>query len=223
VIDGLPRDPDGKRIRKFFHSRDAATEWLSQRRPELQQQGGGALRMTDRQRVDALRALEILAPYGASLTVAARTFADHSELLSRTVTFEELRREIVEAKRADKHSGQYIHDADHRLKNASEKFDCRPVAAIEPRELDDWLRQLALSPTSRFNYRKVLRTAFQFAVDRGYARENPILKTRRRDSWQSGHSRPREVAALLIAADPRIVPALALRHLPASAMRKSAA
>jgi len=60
VADGL-RDEVNKRIRKFFPSRDAANEWLSQKRPELKNQRRAALGLTDSQRVDALRAMAILA------------------------------------------------------------------------------------------------------------------------------------------------------------------
>lgn len=211
AIEGL-RDENGKRIRKFFPSRDAADEWLMQRRPELRDQGRAALSLTDRQRVDAVRALAILSPYGASLTAAAEAFAERAELLSRTVSFAELRAEIVNAKRADKKSDVYVNDLIHRLAKAGETFDDLPVATIETREIDDWLRSLDLSPTSRHNYRKVLRTAFEFGVSRGYARQNPVVRTAtvKVQYVTPGILTANEMAALLEAADQRIVPSLAI-------------
>ncbi len=211
VVDGL-RDEHGKRKRKFFPSRDAANEWLTQRRPELKNQGRAALGLSDSQRVDAVRALAILAPFGASLTVAAEAFAERAKLLSRTVTFAVLRDELVKAKRADLKSERYVIDLKNRLKRVGEDFDERQVATIEARELDDWLRALDLSPVSRVNFRKVLRTAFEFAVARGYARENPVVRTAevKVEQGAPGILTAREVSALLANAAPKVVPALAL-------------
>jgi integrase len=206
------RDDSGRRIRKFFASRDAASEWLGQRRPELKNQGRAAIGMTDRQRVDAVRALAILAPYAATLTAAAEAFADRAEILSRTVTFQVLREEVLVAKKADKKSEVYQHDLFHRLSKFGDVFDSRQVASIETPEIDDWLRSLPLAPSSRFNYRKVLRTAFEFAVTRGYARDNPVVKAARVkiELPPPGIMTPKEIAALLTAADPLIVPSLAI-------------
>ena len=211
VVDGL-RDERGKRIRKFFPSRDVANEWLSQKRPELKNQGRAAMGLSDTQRVDAVRALAILAPYGATLTAAAEAFAERAKLLSRTVTFAKLREEFVTAKKADRKSAQYLCDIKHRLKTAGEAFDDRPVATIESRELDDWLRGLGQSPISRVNFRKVLRTAFEFAVSQGYARENVVVRTAEVevDHAPPGILTPKEIAALLSAADRQIVAAVAL-------------
>jgi integrase len=211
VVDGIP-DENKKRHRKFFPSRDAANEWLALRRPELKNQGRAAMGLTDTQRVDAVRALAILAPYGTSLTVAAEEFAERAKRLSRTVKFDVLRAEVVAAKRSDRLSDRYLNDLKNRLAKFGETFDARPVATIEARELNDWLRGLALSPTSRFNYRKVLMTTFEFAVERGYARDNPVVKTARGkvDHADPGILSPKEMRALLNAADPSIVPAVAL-------------
>jgi integrase len=211
VVDGL-RDEQGKRKRKFFPSRDAANEWLAQRRPELRNQGRAALGLTDGQRVDAVRALAILAPFGASLTLAAEAYAERAQLLARTVPFVTLRAEFVAAKKADRKSAYYLSDIRHRLESFGEAFDQRPVATIETREVDDWLRALDQAPISRVNFRKVLRTAFEFAVARGYAKENPVVKTAKVkvDHAIPGILLPHEIETLLGAADPRIVPAIAL-------------
>ncbi len=211
VVDGL-RDENGKRIRRFFASRDDANEWLAQRRPELKNQGRAALGLTDSQRVDAINAIKILAPFGANLTAAAKVFAERAQLLERTVTFAKLREETVEAKRSDRMSAHYVNDLARRLKRFGADFDERQVATIEGREVDDWLRGLGMSPTSRINYRKILHTAFQFAVARGYSKSNPVEGTTKPkvDHPSPGILTPREIAALLPVADARIVPWVAV-------------
>jgi len=210
-VDGL-RDEGGKRMRKFFSSRDDANEWLKERRPQLRNQGRAAMGLTDAQRVDAVRALVLLEPHGVSLTAAAEAFQARAKLLSRSVTFSALRDELVKAKKSDKKSDHYVADLTSRLAVFGREFDDRQVAAIEPNEIDDWLRNLGLSQTSRFNFRKVLRTAFAFAVMRGYAAENAVLKTAKvkADPTVPGILTPKEIAALLAAADPRVAAAFAL-------------
>ena len=168
--------------------------------------------LSDRQRVDATRAFAILAPFGATLTAAAEAFAARAQILSRTVTFAVLRSELVAAKKADRMSSHYIGDLSHRLARVGQVFDARPVATVESRELDDWLRALDQSPVSRVNFRKVLRTAFEFAVSRGYASVNPVIRTSevKVDHAAPGILTPSEMGALLVAAAPSIVPALAI-------------
>src|SRR5260370_42511122 len=51
------------------------------------------------------------------------------------------------------------------------------VAAITAREVDEWLRALDVSATTRNNFRRVLIVAFNFAVDRGYCVSNPAEKS----------------------------------------------
>jgi integrase len=211
VIEGM-RDEMGKRVRKFFRSRDDANEWLMKRRPELRSQGRAAMALSDAERVDAVRAAAVLAPHGVSLTAAAEAFHDRAKRLSRTVPFSTLRDELVAAKRADRKSSRYLSDLKNRLASAGQTFDDRPVAAIEPRELDDWLRGLGLSPTSRINFQKVLHTAFEFAVMRGYATENPVAKTAKVKAYHQapGILTPKEIGALLAEADPQVAAAIAL-------------
>jgi integrase len=211
VIEGM-RNADGKRVRKFFHARDAANQWLAQRRPELKNQGRAAIGMTDGQRVDAVGALKLLAPYGATLLQAAKSFADRAKLLAKTVTFGELRAEVIKAKKADKCSDAYIHDLTNRLARFGRSFDARPCALIEGREIDDFLRALGLSPTSRNNYRRVLHSTFAYAIGRSYAAENPVSKIAPVKATPAAKEilTPIEITALLTEADAEIVASLAI-------------
>jgi len=211
VVDGL-RDESGQRLRKFFASRDDANEWLRNRRPDLRSQGRAAMNLPDVQRVDAIRALAILAPLSVTLAEAAHAYAERAKMLSRSVTFAVLRGEFLSAKEADRKSMRYLGDIRTRLLRFGQTFDQRQVSAIEARDIDDWLRALKLSPTSRVNFRKVLHSAFEFSVLRGYAAENPVAKTAKVKAGDAafGTLRPHEIAAMLSAADPRVVASIAI-------------
>lgn len=170
------------------------------------------MEMSDRQRVDAVSAIAILAPLGVSLAKAASEYAERAKRLSRSVTFEKLKDQLIEAKRADGKSKRYLCDLKHRLSKVGQKFADRQVATIEVVEFDDWLRELKQSPTSRANFRKVLHAMFEFAVTRGYVVENPISRTTKVKPSHAapGILTPIELKALLAKADPSIVPWFAI-------------
>jgi integrase len=51
------------------------------------------------------------------------------------------------------------------------------VASVSVEEIDNWLRDLELSPQSRVNYRSVIGVLFSCAVKRGMIDINPIMRT----------------------------------------------
>ena len=211
VVEGL-RNSLGKRVRRFFPSRDAANEWLKNRRPELRDHGRAAMTLSDSQRVDAASALEKLAPLNVSLNVAADEYLARAKQLSRTVPFWTLREEYLAAKKADGKTKLYISDIRFRLVAFGRVFDDRFVSTVETREIDDWLRNLGLSLASRKNFRKVLHAAFQYAVVRGYLPENPVTKTAKVKTMPStpGILTPTDIKALLACADAAMLPGIAI-------------
>ncbi len=168
--------------------------------------------LSDSQRVDAAKALEKLASLNVSLTKVAEEYSGRAQLLFRTVPFKTFSEEYQAAKLADKKTKLYRSDIRFRLAAFGRVFDNRPVATIEAREIDDWLRGLGLSLSSRKNFRKVLHAAFQFAVLRGYIPENPVAKTAKVKTMPSipGILTPAEIKALLDCADAAMVPGIAL-------------
>ena len=60
-------------------------------------------------------------------------------------------------------------DLRSRLGQFADAFPEVHVAAIDAAEVDDWLRGLDVSPTTRNNFRRVRVVAFNYAVERGYS------------------------------------------------------
>ena len=106
----------------------------------------------------------------------------------------------------------YVSDVRVRLAAFGKAFDARPCCHDRGARDRRLAARLDLSPTSRFNFRKVLRTAFEFAVMRGYAIENPVIKTGRvkADDTPPGILSPEEVGALLASAHCKNVSSVAL-------------
>ena len=86
------------------------------------------------------------------------------------------------------------------------------VSEIQCHEIDEWLRGLNVSPVTRNNSRRVLRTAFSFAVARNYCVGNPVVKTAKAKEIEGtvGILTVAETARLLEAADAALVPFIAI-------------
>ena len=87
-------------------------------------------------------------------------------------------------------------------------FGKRLVSEITSKEIDNWLRNLKVSPVTRNNSRRVLRTAFSFAHARNYCVDNPVVKTAKAKEIEGtvGILTVAETARLLEAADSKLVP-----------------
>src|SRR4029077_21139584 len=85
--------------------------------------------------------------------------------------------EVLEAKRKDGMSGDYLADLKLRLTRFRRDFGDRPIAAITVEEIDNWLRALECSPKSRANYRANIGVMFSYATKRGMLDSNPVLRT----------------------------------------------
>jgi integrase len=175
VVEGLR--VEGKRVRKFFKKRRAANAWLRKTLARVRKEGEGAVHMPDALRVSATAGAAKLAPYGKTLDDAIRHYLAHLSAVARSCTVNELSVEFQKAKLADGARDLYLKDIRLRLARFSIEFGERIVAEIRGREIDHWLRALELSAQSRKNFRTVLATFFQYAVDQDFAPENPVQKT----------------------------------------------
>jgi integrase len=101
------------------------------------------------------------------------------------------------------------------LRRLEESFGERLVASLTALELREWLTRLPVGTVSRNDTRIRLHLIFKYAVNFGYCDENPIKKIeafRERPSEEEKISvlTAEETEKLLLAADPEIVPFLAI-------------
>ena len=202
VVEGLRID--GKRVRKFFKTKGEAKTWLNQTKIKLENEGIAALSIPDELRLMAAEWAAKLSPHGKTIADASRFYLDYIQRTERSCTFAELSASFIEAKTKDGVSKGYQKDLRLRLNHANAAFGPRNVATIESREVDDWLRALAVGPQSRNNYRTVLHAVFSYAVDRDYSTINPVTKTSKAKLVDKPPAifTPEEAEALLIAATP---------------------
>jgi integrase len=202
----------GKRKRRFFETKDAASSFAAFKNDERQRNGMEHSEFPTAIRVMAQQAVEQLQPFGKTIADAVQHYVAHLKASARSCTAQQLVRELLKAKESDGASESHLRDIRCRLNVFAEKFDGKPVATITSKEIDDWLRSLPFSPFTRNRYRALTVLAFNFAVRSGYATTNPALGAAKARvvGKAPGILTVTETARLLEAASPDILPYLAI-------------
>jgi integrase len=202
----------GKRKRSFFETKEQAASFCAFKNAELKRNGVEHAEFPTALRVMAQSAVERLKPFGRTITDAVDHFVAHLKASEKSCSAVQLVKELVTAKEKDGASQRHVSDLRSRLNIFAGKFDARPVATITSREIDDWLRSLNVSPVTRNHYRRLIVLAFNFAVKRGYATDNPADKTdkAKEPSGDVGILSISEAAQLLECATPEVLPYIAL-------------
>ena len=151
---------------------------------------------------------------GRSLAEAADFFAKHANLELPKRTLAEVTQEMLDAKKADGMTERYRAHLAYALAPACDALR-KPVSEIAIAEIDDYLRGLTFSTRSRHNVRAALVTAFAFAKSRGYLPRDreTAAENSARVKVKTGEVEiftPKEMAALLGAADDDSLPLIAL-------------
>jgi integrase len=188
----------GKRARSFFESKKAAQTFAQQKNNE--------------RLIGETEGAKQLAAFGKTIADAIAFYLPHLQASNRKCTFRELVDKLLSAKKSDGVSEPYLIDLRCRLGQFSENFGDRIVSEIQCHEIDGWLRGLKVSPVTRNNSRRVLRTAFSFGVASNFCVDNPAAKTAEAKEIEGtvGILTVAETARLLEAADAKLVPFIAI-------------
>jgi integrase len=207
------------RNRQFFKDKQEAETFLHTKRIEQENYGTAGMAFNEHQRAEYLECVEKLRPFGVTIRDAVKFYLPHLHASNRTCTAAELVNELLKVKEADGASKRYLSDLGSRLTRFSESFDGKPIAEMTAPQIDEWLRSLSnketgkrLSPVTRNNFRRVLVTAFSFALGRGYCVSNPAFQSARAKEVESpvGILTVDQTARLLESAAPELVPYIAI-------------
>lgn len=168
--------------------------------------------MPDGLRIEAMQCAQKLAAVGRTITDATNHLLAHLAAVERSCSVSELLTKFISAKSADGARDLYVKDLKNRLVRFELDFGTRTVAEIRSEEIGDWLRALGVAPQTRNNFRTVLRTFFQFAVDADYSAANPVERTSeaRVERKPPAVFTPTQMRALLNAAPRDFLPWLAI-------------
>ena len=208
---------NGKRLMRSFATKAEAETWLHAQRLLLEDQGHAAFSMTDAQRIDATKALDLLRevgglPAGAPLEHVAKAYRDCCNMLKATgrTLHDAVRFMVKHAPKAGALRSvtdavaDYLQDArennlrprsistiDHRLAKLVARYGERPIAEITRADADAWLRNDTIPLASRKHFRVIAHGLFNFAIDREYyAAENPFTGKRHKRQLKSDETMP---------------------------------
>ena len=157
---------------------------------------------------DAAAALDIAKSFGISLTEGLKFYALHhanvhaSKLVAEAVT------ELLKAKAKDGLSPLYHKDLRIRLARFVAEFGTRKIAELGVDEIEAWLRDLNVGPSTRNTLQLRLSVLFEFARRRHWCADNPMLQVEKA-KWKGvepGVLSPEEFAQLLANANHETVP-----------------
>jgi len=164
--------------RMFFKTRAEADAECLRQKTLLERHSREAVGLSQREMSDFITARNKLAEYDSTINDAIRFYVDHQDRVRRCkITVAQLADEVLEAKRRDGRAPMYLADLRKRLARFCQDFGRRPIASLTVEELDNWMRDLPLSPKSRANYRANIGVLFSHAVKRRMLDSNPILHT----------------------------------------------
>jgi hypothetical protein len=113
--------------------------------------------------------------YGKTIKDATDFFIHHLTANEKSCTARELVDEFIAAKQEEAASQFHLDDLRFHLTIFGKRFSGDPVRTITSAQIDDWLRSLNVSIVTRNRYRRLIMLAFNFAVQRGYTKSNPVF------------------------------------------------
>jgi integrase len=167
------------RNRRFFKDKAEAETFM--RLAEVQQEnyGTAALSFSDALRVETIECSEHLQPYGKTLRDATKFYLAHLKAVTGSRKVCEVVADLLAARVADGMSTRYLGDLRVRLGRFVNSFGEEMIAAINARQIDEWLRGLGVGAVTRNTFRRRLAVLFNFAKRRGYVTENPVADVER--------------------------------------------
>jgi integrase len=215
-LEGQTIDREGRRIRirprRTFSNAEEAKAFANLKKIERKNRGTLGVSMDEKLRGDAIESQRILEPYGVSILDAARDYIRRVEVVTKSKSVSDAVRALVDAKQADNLRPRYLKDLRDRLRRFVDQFGERKLADIQPAEIDQWLRELCLSPLSRNTFRLRLFTLFEHGRQCGWASTNPVADVRKVKVTEAipGILEPAQIARLLEAASSETLPYLAI-------------
>ena len=189
----------GRRERLFFSTKREAEARAVQLREEHFKFGVAAHKMPHELQIDAVKAAEILAPYGASLAEAARLFAELRAKQEKSVEFTALIALYLESKDLSDSSAQNYRQASRRLEPA---LGGKLICDIDANDIRAAFAAAGLPASQRNAFRRMLSAAWNFGVRRDLDTRNPLKKVEV-EKLEKGETKilePGQAAKLMVAA-----------------------
>lgn len=162
--------------RPTFATLEEAKNMAQLKRAEADRLGNHSLAFTDAMRMDALKALETLKPFGITLSQCANYFAKHETEVDYNESISALVDVFIENKKASGLREASIQGYKKTLRSFVEAFSDRAPQSITHLELDKFLSAWNHSPTSREHRHTSINTFFESLLNKGTIEKNPMKR-----------------------------------------------
>lgn len=248
VVDGRLGTNGGKGGRReTFRTKEEANARRRQLREQMKRSGTEALDISTELRIEAVTCARQLAEKGATIRQATEHYLAYLAESSKSIPWREFFSKYLDSFYKWESKGRVLavrkphyDDVHQRVGRFAEWAGDRLVSDITSQQIDDWLSTLIVTkpghprhglPLTEVSTRKIknlLVGAYNYALDKGYAKINPARTNRKQQrekkervglgtSSDAAHAAkaeilwPEEYDALLRAAPDRLVPALLLQ------------
>ncbi len=212
-------DSDGRRVMTNFPDVQRAIRAAEAQLDALGRGLGAVTTISGPERLDYLSAKRIL-PAGATLTDAANALVRQREASAVTpITVPNLVATFIASRekstrRGGPASDAYLSDLNKRLAKLSAAFPADDVSDLTAPRLEAWIDALGLVGRNRFNTLRLVRTLLKWGQNRGHLKEGKLPTEKLEIHPGEGGAieifTPSELAKLLGAAKPEMIPYLAL-------------
>ena len=163
--------PDGKRLRKFFETREAAEQYTKERATDAKAYGVHFVAIPPTERASIGYQLQRLKILGWTLAAAVDFIEKHGKA-APDVSLEKVATEFFAAKEASGLRPRYLKTLRASIKRFM--FDRRQkfIADITPEEIQEYISSNGWQPATMRSYLVDVRTLLAFALKRKYVREN---------------------------------------------------
>lgn len=164
----------GCRQRRYFGSRKEAKAFVAQAEQSRHLLGCEAFILPMGLRAEALACSQRLKPLNATLTQAVEFFIRNVPRPESAKSIEELKEEFLKSRKAMNCRPRTVMQYESYLRVICTDFGKVDVTRLLRQDIEDWLEESEWSPRTRKNYLVTLTTILNFAVGKGYRKDNPV-------------------------------------------------
>lgn len=193
---------DGKRERQAFKTKDEAETFAEQARIKRQNEGLAAFSLPAAVRVEALKASELLQPFGVALAQAAAEYSralavlnPHGVSLAQVVQYydnhvlkyrnapviSKIVEQMLREAQTNNRRHRTVSDIRHRLNNFAYDFGDRRLTDLIVPEIKEWVTDDDWAPQTRINYLTKISQLFNYGIKNGWAEVNVAARIDRPD------------------------------------------
>jgi integrase len=204
----------GGSTRRFFKDEAAANTYLEQQETQLGNYGMAGANLTEKLRMSAIAADEILSPLGLELVDAAKHYAAFINSSRGGMPLTEAIEKLLKNRSSEDYSPEYRKSLTHRLGHFSDAFPGKSTTALTKADIHDFLSGIK-NPETRKSYRRNIKTVYQYLIDFHNHTVDPVpalekAKSVKETKWSVEVIMPEECSMLLNSATPETLPSLAI-------------